>query len=69
LADAAPHLALSFGRITLHWLQNEAAQALHADAALWARQEGIFDPSTQHSERDETGRFAPRSSSTGGGSR
>jgi hypothetical protein len=49
-----------------HRLVGSTAQALHADAALMAKEEGVADPTTRHSERDETGRFAPRSSSPGG---
>jgi hypothetical protein len=50
-----------------HRLVGGSAAVLHADAALWAKQEGIFDPTTRHDERDESGRFAPRSSTQGGG--
>jgi hypothetical protein len=37
------------------------AEALHADAAMMAKEEGVADPTTRYNERDETGRFAPRS--------
>jgi hypothetical protein len=49
-----------------HRLVGSTAEALRADAATMAREEGTHDPTTRHSERDETGRFTP-SSSTGGG--
>ena len=50
-----------------HCLVGSTAQALHADAALMAKEEGVADPTTRHSERDEGGRFAPRSSGEGSG--
>jgi hypothetical protein len=48
-----------------HRLVGGRAAALHADAALMAREEGVHDPTTV--TRDEGGRFTSRSSTQGGG--
>jgi hypothetical protein len=48
-----------------HRLVGTTAESLHRDAVVFAREEGVHDP-TQVT-RDEGGRFAPRSSSAGSG--